>query len=374
MTVALNATHRLCPNRLLKLDDARIKAHFIRTIDTHDHRPINDSLVRLHHEREDPNVRDKEALEKFFFGHFGDFSRSKKSGCIRMDYTLTQRFLETSHEGLHWPDYSDSDLGLSKKEAKKEKGILAEFATNYLLKSLWHTYVHNKIQGITHANFLEFEGGARDDSDFEADNLATLFLIHSYGLPVTTEGLKDSGTRRKIIYLLRRNRCNRVFFLRARTLGGEAGSAHPYAEPDEREWVYRRTLSTYLSGWMAVHGFAVTSIGVFLAQRTEKDGGLPDARVVVELNRVRIASDIPAVLEDGTPRRRHFHEIAMRVSRDYVNNLADSPTLRSYACDSLAAFFERAGISCPELENRSKTFAERPREFVRALSKTLVVD
>src|SRR5947208_3052692 len=97
MAVALNSRHRLCPRRLLKQDDAEIKAYFVRTRDKKIGRPINKSLIRLHHAQEDQNVTDEEALENFFYGHFGDFTPSERLRPIPIDYWYTERFLALSN-------------------------------------------------------------------------------------------------------------------------------------------------------------------------------------------------------------------------------------------------------------------------------------
>ena len=131
-----------------------------------------------------------------------------------------------------------------------------------------------------------------------------------------------------------------------------ATARHEKPNQQEMEWRYRRTLSTYLSGWTAVLGFAVTSLGVYLRP----------THVIVSLNGIRLAVDTPPYLgADQNVLHRHFQNVAVAAGTAYTKTILDSPNLASYASHSLLACFTRAGLELAEEVMTSP--AEHPDEI-----------
>ena len=332
MAVALNYPTQVCPIEWLSLEDNALSSKF------GDKPPSSGKddtyyklLVRLEIQARDSSISydDDDAAENSFYGRFV-FRKLEPPRRVRVESTTLETFLEWSHRGLHVPRYSPEEMGVSETQAKNP-AFIASCAANYLLKNFWHNYVHNMLQRISFENYKRFGGDARYEADFEADNLANLFLIHSYGLPVRALGISDVEVQRKIRQLLRRNHCNRVFALRA---------IARHEEPSEEEMKsrYRRALSTYLSGWTAVLGYAVTSLGVYLR----------DDHVIASMNGIRLAIDTAPYLGKDTDRRhRHFQNVAVNAGTLYTRIVTD-PDVASYAPHSLLACFKRAGLELTE--------------------------
>jgi hypothetical protein len=334
MAVALNYPTQLCPKEWLFLQDDEIRTKFAGKPPSSGNGATYDKLlVRPRIESDaDPNASydDDDTAENFFYGRFV-FERSPHQ--VRVVPTVQASFLRWSNERLHPPQYTPDEMGVSQTHVS-DPTFIASCAANYLLKNFWHNYVHNFMQRISFETYKRFGGEARYEADFEADNLATLFLIHSYGLPVRALGIESNDVREKIIHLFRRNRCNRVFALRAEAL-------HEDLSQEEREWRYRRTLGIYLSGWTAALGFAVTSLGVYLRS----------THVIVSLNGIRLAVDTkPYFGADSGQRHRHFYEVAVTAGMAYTNIILDEqnshPAL--HASQSLLACFTRAGLELTE--------------------------
>jgi len=289
--------------------------------------------VRFHIEKQDTTVSydDDDLAENFFYGRF--VFRTSGDPPIRVETTMQQAFIEWSHQGLHLPRYKPDELGATASQVC-DPVFIASCAANYLLKNFWHNYVHNVLQQISFENYRDFGGMARYEADFEADNLANLFLIHSYGLPVRASGfgLNDVDTFKKIVQLLRRNHCNKVFALRA-------AARHETQNQEELEWRYRRTLSSYLSGWLAAIGFSVTAVGVYLRP----------TQVIVSLNGIRIAvSQRPILDAEPALRHSHFKGVAVEAGARYERIVFNNPHLALSASHSLLACFTRAGLELAE--------------------------
>ncbi len=346
MAVALNCPTQFCPMEWLSLEDDAIRTQF-------DGRPPsggnNDTyyklLVRLQVEAQDTGVSydDDDAAENFFYGRFV-FRKLQPPQRVRVESTMQEAFVKWSHQNLHLPRYAPEEIGVSPTQVSDPK-FIRSCAANYLLKNFWHNYVHNVLQRISFENYKRFGGGARYEADFEADNLANLFLIHCYGLPVRALGIADNEIRRKILHLIRRNRCNKVFAFRATALQEEPGQ-------EEMEWRYRRALSTYLSGWTAVLGFAVASLGVYLRP----------IDVIVSLNGIRLAvGTAPYLGSNPSLRHGHFQNVAVAAGTAYMKIVIESPNVASYASHSLLACFTKAELELTEEVMTPPT--ERPDEI-----------
>lgn len=334
MAVAINSPAQVCPGEWLHLQDDELSAKFRDKSPSSDNgETYYEQLVRFHIEKQDTTVSydDDDLAENFFYGRF--LFRNSDHPPIRVEATMQQAFIEWSHQGLALPRYKAEEMGVT-GDKLSDPIFIGSCATNYLLKNFWHNYVHNVLQQISFENYKHFGGLARYEADFEADNLANLFLIHSYGLQVRASGfgIHDIDIPKKIIQLLRCNHCNKVFALRA-------AARREMQDHEELAWRYRRTLSSYLSGWLAAIGFSVTAIGVYLRP----------TQVIISLNGIRIAVDQEPNLDaESELRHSHFKGVAVEAGAKYRRIILDHPNLASYASHSLLACFTRAGLESAE--------------------------
>lgn len=296
--------------------------------------------------------------ENFFYSNL---EVSDRKGHRILRYYLTQTFLDWSYRRLHKPRASDEDLG--RKAFKTEESFIFGCATNYIVKNLWHNYVHVVMQGITAANYHEFKGGARYDSDFEADNLATLLLIRSYGLPVKAVGGRSEARQARIEELLRRNVCNQVFAERALHRKEDRVGKSQLELFHEGEWMFFRRICNRLSGTLAAHGLAARSLSVF-ANGTVKIGRRVPFRkgnVVLQINGRRYYTPYPVYVPaeetlsgsispqrrsniDKTRRQRIGHIVGWALAH-YRDDLRKNKALRADAENQLASLWERLGIA-----------------------------
>jgi hypothetical protein len=287
-------------------------------------------------------IRKDDVAENFFYGNLDFRNLSKYVGIVAK---VPQAFLDYSYKGLHAPArhgseiYTPTELGTKANESPSK--IMSECAANYLLRNFWHNYVHVMYQNINGSNFMEFPGNMRNDSDFEADNLSHLLLAHSYGLPVLADRISDSLPIKSILHLLRRNRCNDLFRLRAKNVSEQMSV-------DEQEFRICRTVSGYLSGWLLAQGLAVTSLSVHFigliegknSPRRPRDKGF-----AVSLNGVRFAYKNPWPEGKESPEREQYlRDLSTWVTGNYVQKLRADKSLLRYAVHSLDAVFKRGRI------------------------------
>jgi len=246
------------------------------------------------------------------------------------------------------------------KEKFSESEFVFECATNYLLKNFWHNFVHCRLQGITDGNYGNFGGAARYDSDFEADNLATVFLVLSYGLPVYARGKRPANEAIKALW--NRNRCNLVFQERASHRHQDQGRMTQLERFQEAEWRFFRTICNRLSIELISGGLAVRSLRVF-ANGTIKKGRVGFFRagnVIVELNSRRYYTRCPVYVPHeyyGAKRPtksriahikkfqdRRVAEIVTIAVTQYRSDLEESAELRGDAERSLKSLIRRVGL------------------------------
>ena len=337
---------------LKKLDDSNLAA----------------SLFRLNIIQHDEALKDEDEFkaENFFYA---DLTIRRESRAVgegmpafnrrSVEYRVPETFVEWSCKRFHAPEGSNESL--ERSLFRTEDAFLFSCAANYLLKNFWHNFVHREIQGISSDNYRDFAGAARYDSDFEADNLGTLFLIASYGYPILTRG-KPSRQSDSIRALLARNRCNLVFQERAshRTTDRSLHSAIELFQ--EAEWRFFRQICNRMSGELAAEGLAVRSIRVFANGRIRQSSQRiwRDGRVIVELNGRRYATDSPVYVppveyKDANPpeekskharrfRRKRVEEIAVAVIARYRREILQDAALRHDASESLNLLFIRCGM------------------------------
>jgi len=287
----------------------------------------------------DSRIASARAAEDDFYSGF----EYRRNGVIA--YTLTEAFFRYSYRGLVTPPA---------KPRPKERGstFLQECAVNYLIKNFWHNHVHEQLQKITSDNYHKVRGEARDLSDFEADNLATVLLALSYGHTVST-GKSDqtAGADADLQELFLRNRCNKVFALRekARKLTKKKPAIDDLYD---REWLIRRMLANELSIYCVERGRALASVSVYFYGDICKTAGgryeRPSAQGCVEMNSVRIPLDNLGnfAYAQRSQIKNAIKSYTSHLDNVYAELLRSSTTLETYARKSLEAKVRRL-IHCP---------------------------
>ena len=317
-------------------------------------------LTRLHVSGYDDYNFDKEYnAENFFYSslHLANGPAGRKV----LRYQLTRTFLDWSRERFQSPRGSDEEL--ERGNYANEQSFRVACATNYLTKNLWHNYVHVALQGITEANYHHFRGEARFDSDFEADNLATLLLIKSYGLPVLARG-RPPGRPLRIDALLRRNACNLVFQERAMHRREDRMGKNPLELYQESEWRFFRRICNRLSGGLAAHGLCARTLSVFADGEIRRGRGgtilYPKRNVILEINARRYYTGVPVYVpaeelahaEIAPARRAAIDAFRNKRVRDivtlglahYGEDVRNDGALADDAADQIASLWRRFGM------------------------------
>ena len=209
-TLNAGALGGLIPRTLLRQPDEILASVF-------ESGPLS-RLVRLHVIQGDSREDLEERAEDHFYGRFM-FRAASTRGAegamprVTVVHEATDTFIDLSLRRLRRPPADESALRTS--EFAEEAAFASHCAANYLLKNFWHNYTHERMQGITHDNYGVFRGQARYDSDFEADNVADLLLLRSYGERPLAKGRLSEATRVRCRAVFERNKCNLVFVERA---------------------------------------------------------------------------------------------------------------------------------------------------------------
>ena len=324
VSVAIN--HRHIAREMLRLEDSNLRAR-VGHLDRH---LFNE---RLQVPKDLAHLDEDMVKGEFARWFYGQLSLSQTGKFLRVESVITWAFLKGTYQSLRYPaDYSAAILGFEGvRRFQSPRAQMAAMGVNYLVKNLWHNYVHIKLQGITHNNFHAFKGRARYQSDFEADNWATLLLVRSYGLPVVASSLQDTdNSNENIVRLLRRNRCNDVFLERSGIVGEELS-------PDEIEWEYCRRIAVYLSGWLVAHGRAASTLSVYLTDRGRR------RFVAAEVNGAYLSTDISADPKQRSTRERR-QQVARDIDEKYLELLRNDRRRRNLAAESLKTKFAQLGV------------------------------
>ena len=152
------------------------------------------------------------------------------------------------------------------------------------------------------SNYHQFRGPAREDSDFEADNVANILLVRAYGLPVLSRGVVGASNAARIEALFRRNRCNLIFAERAQHRRTDRANMGIEERWSEMEWRFCRAVANALSIRLIGMGLAVPSLRIFFnGDLKTADGGARrwrEGTVVVEIAGRRIDTGVPPYLPD----------------------------------------------------------------------------
>lgn len=283
----------------------------------------------------DSRITSAEAAEDDFYSSF----EYRSNGVIA--YTLTKAFFQYSYRGFIMPPAAP-------RPKERPSAFLQDCATNYLLKNFWHNHVHEQLQHITSSNYHKVRGEARDLSDFEADNLATVLLTLSYGHEVGTgnsDQTADADTDLHELFL--RNRCNKVFALREKARMTGRKKKPTIDDLYDREWIIRRMLANELSIYCVEHGRALASVSVhFYGDIGQGSGGRyerPSAQGCVEMNGVRIPLDNLGNFAYAQRRqiKNAIRSYVTHLDNVYAELLRSSTTLKVYARKSLEATVRR---------------------------------
>jgi len=342
---------RPCSLNWLKKTDVEIANIFVS-------RDLNGTLVQFRKlvTQDQSNtqiaISDVDRAEHEFYGRIQFQKRTglKRQGLpvLHITFDSTEAFWDWSLKRLHIPHITNESLAAYFKTAKVK--ALQEAFTNYLVKNFWHNAVHRRIQGIHELNFHEFGGDARYESDFTADNLANLFLLRSYGLPVHTKGkLPTDFSRSEIRKVFSMNRCNLVFAERAE-IRDETTS--PLQEFQERLWRFKRSLANVISQELALSGSASTDVAIYTSgsiqpQKDSRESYYSNGSILTRINGKYINSELAAYTSKpgkslsstqvAERRRERISNIATITCSKYRAALKANAALRSQATEALNA-------------------------------------
>ncbi len=291
----------------------------------------------------DPTLRINEMADRFFYGSF-DFPLRNK--IRRIENSLSETFFRFLYYGQVIPDEPVAKLGV----AAINRAAFKNWTTNYLLRNFWHNFVHTQFQKITSANYHDFSGQATYSSDFEADNISYLLLARSYALPVMASGFPDERPSAEIHKMLRQNRCNRIFEIRAKNRNSRLTAQDEYQDFESREWRRRRSIAGYLSGYLLSQGRVVTTLNIdFIGNVSMVNGKLTRhiSRVIADLNGVRISKAVRKPHEKWTREDflRFIKNLAPGFHDSYQRYFETEPELKIWAEERLESLFKRIGLS-----------------------------
>jgi hypothetical protein len=311
-------------------------------------RPLKRGLVAhlVQHRSQKAQDPDFDDAENIFYGDFSFPTPAGYGPLTRVEHRSTPAFRFWSYNGLYWPTPCVPRSGESESE------FMQAAAANYLLKNFFHNYVHAATQGITGANYHQFSGDARFDSDFAADNIGTLLLARAYGHDVLTRGQSSAQRSQAIAELLARNRCNRVFADRDQHRLVPA-KRMPLADRwAEAEWMFRRRVAIATGNRLLELGASTTDVAVYPTGALKKSRSgwfYRKGNVVVRLNGVYIQTKFaPYVVDPNrtpTPRASaRPSDIATDAAASYIRLLQQDSRLRDSAAAAMAALGARIAV------------------------------
>lgn len=278
----------------LQQSDAALDALFAQ-------RGWDQDLIQFNVALADPQTEGDEYSAEYFF--YCDIDFPSRGSDRVAKFVVPTPFLEWGYLRLHPPRGSPQELGLHDFGGDiHAPDFVRHCATNYLVKNFWHNFTHRAIQGIATHNYHQFQGPAREDSDFEADNISNILLVRSYGLPVHSRGTLGTQNAARIGALFRRNRCNLIFAERAQHRRTDRIGMSLEERWSEMEWRFCRAVANALSMRLIIRGLAVPSLRVFFngQVRTGRKGNVVsrwrDGSVLVEIAGRRIDTGRPPYL------------------------------------------------------------------------------
>lgn len=349
MAIVLNGHNKRLNKNWLRLTDDLFYRKLISNAQLKNYWRLNLRTI-------DESIDLKDVLEDYFYPHL---NIKREGDGAYIDYELTSTFLEMTRSNFHLPNYSQQELEI--------KGSIRKFAiecqTNYLLKNFWHNFAHKELQKVTNEDYRRYGGQSEFEGDFEADNLATIFLIYSYGLPIFTNGPAPEARLPprfrgdpKIIRKLRMNRCNQVF--RARS----ENRRHPRVRGKEnyledQEWRYRRELAVHVSGALIAMGLCAGTFSIYFMGDAVYDRAKNkfyrdnNNSVGATINGFRLFCNHPSLDPDEynalsrQDRRAHFVDVGQSLWNEYLGILRQGRRYREHAARVLQLKFALAGVA-----------------------------
>jgi hypothetical protein len=362
-TLNRHERYPLCREISLKSSDTALATRFVK-------RAWDKEIANFHRVSDDVHAQDDEYRAEQFF--YSDTRFRAEANVRRAQFNVPQTFLDWSYRRLHRPRETARALGLEDFHGDADApAFVSNCATNYLVKNFWHNFVHRWIQGIGSHNYGEFGGPAREDSDFDADHVANLLLVHSYGVPVLCRGLAPPETTARILSLFARNRCNLVFAERALHRQTDRTSMSVDERWSELEWRFCRAVANTVSADLIAHGLATPSVRVFLGgevrvgTRQQKASRWRDGNVILDIGGWRLNTEAAPYVPDDELRAEmsnadvpsariakmrelraaRLEEIAIDARKSYRRRLNQDPALRDSVSLGLEALGERISIS-----------------------------
>jgi hypothetical protein len=289
----------------------------------------------------DQGLLEYDTASNFFYGSL-NVEKATGVSLKRVNWTVTESFLDNGYDGLHEPEYTPEEINPAKIPLPT---LLQKCCSNYFVRNLWHNYVHTVYHGLNQSNYRDYSGTSRHAMDFEADNWSNILLAESYGNKISASSVTDGEINQDTIRLLRQNKCNSLFSLRA-TLRGETDRFAPddLEHLDESEWRFRRTIAGYVSGWLVVSGAAAAQVSVHHRGMLSSNNGRPNRAtdgVVVSVNGVQIHITGTAGQRDYQDTKRLLKSIGTRVETAYKQALRRDADLKAFAVASLDAMRKR---------------------------------
>lgn len=243
--------------------------------------------------------------EHHFYANAGFQPRQNRRVAV---FKVPRVFLDWGYQNLRKPE-PDPLLATDFPSGQNDPRYVLHCATNYLVKNFWHNFVHAGIQGIDQGNYGRFRGLAREDSDFQADHVANLLTLRSYGVPLHYQGRGGEPQGNRVSTIFIRNRCNQLFAMRARHREEDISAATDDERWADLEWRFCRGVANRVSTTLLVHHLAAPSIKVFLggeARYSPKRGTRwRHGNVLLEVAGRRFASPFPAYVPDDEWRAFH---------------------------------------------------------------------
>ncbi|MDB5692672.1 MAG: hypothetical protein JWO81_1735 [Alphaproteobacteria bacterium] len=178
-------------------------------------------------------------------------------------FKVPRVFLDWGYHSLQRPA-ADPLVQGDFPRGQNDPAYVKHCATNYLVKNFWHNFVHGEIQGIDQNSYGAFRGLPREDSDFEADHVANLLTLASYGIPIRYQGRPNEEYGPRVEAIFTRNRCNQVFARRARHRPADWASATAEERWADFEWRFCRGVGNRVSTTLIAARLASPSVKIFL--------------------------------------------------------------------------------------------------------------
>ncbi|HEY7810914.1 MAG TPA: hypothetical protein VIA98_11085 [Allosphingosinicella sp.] len=357
----LNSRDPFTACRRIKLSgtDAAIAAAFEKA-------GLDAQLIQFNVEGYDQFARsDEHHAEHHFYANVGFERRQNRRVAV---FKVPRVFLDWGYQNLRRPA-PDPLLAADFPDGQSDPDYVAHCATNYLVKNFWHNFVHAEIQGINQGNYGRFRGLAREDSDFQADHVANLLTLRSYGVDLLYRGMGSDQRTNRVNAIFIRNRCNQVFAMRARHRRADAEAASDDDRWSELEWRFCRGVANRVSIALLAHHLAVPSLRIFLGgeanQSTQRGTRWRHGNVLAEVAGRRMATPHPAYVPDdewrafssgavisrerqGDIRRKRAEredEVATWIRGEYRQIVSTSEALRESIGGELEALGARIGVT-----------------------------